>query len=334
MQEDFEPILERQIHHLINYAQGLMHIGQRDIAWVRIGKQAFDKGFRLRDIGKILHAKYHSDFGAILDKVQVKIYTEEAKVKEVLARARVVYAKRDARIEGMTDEETPTFYSCTLCQSFAPTHVCVVTPERAGLCGAYTWLDCRASNEINPTGPNQPIPKGATVDGALGQWEGVNAFVSKASRGAVPHYSAYSIMNEPMTSCGCFECIAVILPTTNGIMVVDRDFQGMTPSGMKFTTLAGTVGGGAINPGFLGHSKLYITSRKYLKAEGGIKRITWMPRKLKDELKERFAKLAASAGLPDLLDRIADETVGTTEEEILPYLEQKQHPALTMDPLM
>jgi acetyl-CoA synthase len=334
MQEDFEPILERQIHHLINYAQGLMHIGQRDIAWVRIGKQAFDKGFRLRDIGKILHAKYHGDFGAILDKVQVKIYTEEPKVKEILARARAVYTKRDARIEGMTDEETPTFYSCTLCQSFAPTHVCVVTPERAGLCGAYTWLDCRASNEINPTGPNQPIPKGVTVDGTLGQWEGVNAFVSKASRGAVPHYSAYSIMNEPMTSCGCFECIAVILPTTNGIMVVDRDFQGMTPSGMKFTTLAGTVGGGAINPGFLGHSKLYITSRKYLKAEGGIKRITWMPKKLKDEIKDRFGKLAAAAGLPDLLDRIADETVGTTEEEILPFLEQKQHPALTMDPLM
>jgi acetyl-CoA synthase len=334
MQEDFEPILERQIHHLINYAQGLMHIGQRDIAWVRIGKQAFDKGFRLRDIGKILHAKYHGDFGAILDKVQVKIYTEEPKVKEILAHARSVYTKRDARIEGMTDEETPTFYSCTLCQSFAPTHVCVVTPERAGLCGAYTWLDCRASNEINPTGPNQPIPKGVTVDGTLGQWEGVNAFVSKASRGAVPHYSAYSIMNEPMTSCGCFECIAVILPTTNGIMVVDRDFQGMTPSGMKFTTLAGTVGGGAINPGFLGHSKLYITSRKYLKAEGGIKRITWMPKKLKDEIKDRFGKLAAAAGLPDLLDRIADETVGTTEEEILPFLEQKQHPALTMDPLM
>ena len=141
-------------------------------------------------------------------------------------------------------------------------------------------------------------------------------------------------MNEPMTSCGCFECIAVILPSTNGIMVVDRDFQGMTPSGMKFTTLAGTVGGGAINPGFLGHSKLYVISRKFLKAEGGIMRITWMPKKLKDELRERFAKRAEALGAPDLLERIADETVGSTEEDILPFLEQKQHPALTMDPLM
>ena len=76
MQEDFEPILERQIHHLINYAQGIMHIGQRDIAWVRVGKGAVDKGFRLSHLGKILHAKFHQDFGAIFDKVQVKVYTE------------------------------------------------------------------------------------------------------------------------------------------------------------------------------------------------------------------------------------------------------------------
>lgn len=334
MQEDFEPILERQIHHLINYAQGMMHIGQRDIMWIRIGKAAVEKGFRLTHLGSILHAKYHSDFGAILDKVQVRIYTDEAKVKEVLAKAKVVYGKRDSRVEGMRDEETDTYYSCTLCQSFAPTHVCMVTPERTGLCGAYSWLDCKASFEINPTGPNQPIPKGKTIDERLGQWEGVNDFVRKASRGVIQGYSAYSIMNEPMTSCGCFECIAAILPMANGIMIVDRDYTDMTPSGMKFTTLAGTVGGGGINPGFVGHSKLYITSRKFIRADGGVSRIAWMPKKLKEEIRERFAKLAAEAGIADLLDRIADETVGRSEEEILPFLQEKNHPALTMEPLM
>ena len=76
MQEDYEPILERQIHHLINYAQGIMHIGQRDIAWLRVSKQAVEKGFKLSDIGVILHAKLHQDFGRIFDKLQVKIYTE------------------------------------------------------------------------------------------------------------------------------------------------------------------------------------------------------------------------------------------------------------------
>lgn len=334
MQPDFEPILERQIHHYINYAQGLMHIGQRDIAWLRIGKSAVEKGFRLDHIGSILHAKIHEHFGNILDKVQVKIFTEEARVAHILDQARNVYKIRDERIAGMTDEQTDPFYSCTLCQSFAPSHVCVVTPERTGLCGAYSWLDCKASCQINPNGPNQPIPKGTTLDAVFGQWSGVNAFVHKASRGKVERFDAYSIMREPMTSCGCFECISAVLPLCNGVMIVDRDFADMTPSGMKFTTLAGTVGGGNVTPGFVGHSKYYISSRKYIAAEGGIKRVVWMPRRLKDEIRERFSKRAGELGLPDLIDRIADETIGTTEEQIMPFLEEQKHPAVTLDPIM
>ena len=332
-QSDFEPILERQIHHLVNYAQGIMHIGQRDIAWYRMAKSAYDKGFRLADIGKILHAKYHGEFGSILDKVQVKIYTEQEKVDEYLEKARAIYKKRDERVEGMQDEDADTFYSCTLCQSFAPNHVCVVTPERTGLCGAYSWLDCKASNEIDPTGPNQPIEKGRIIDERLGQFEGVNEFVNKASRGNVPRYNAYSIMEEPMTSCGCFECIAGVLPTCNGFMTVDRDYRGMTPSGMKFTTLAGTVGGGMVVPGFVGHSKSYIYSRKFISAEQGLLRLVWMPKKLKDEIRDNFMKVTSKLGHPDLIDKIADETIGTTEEEIYPFLEEKGHPALTLDSL-
>ena len=310
-----------------------MHIGQRDIAWYRIAKGAVAKGFSLQDIGKILHAKYHGDFGSILDKVQVKIYTNEDDVKRVLEEARGIYKYRDERVEGMQDEDEDTFYSCTLCQSFAPNHVCVVTPERTGLCGAYSWLDCKASFEINPTGPNQPIEKGKILDQRLGQFEGVNDFVSKASRGNVQRYNAYSIMEEPMTSCGCFECIAGVLPMCSGFMTVDRDYRGMTPSGMKFTTLAGTVGGGQVVPGFVGHSKSYITSRKFISAEQGLLRLVWLPKRLKEEIRERFTRLATELGYPDLIDRIADEDVGTTEEEIYPFLEEKQHPVLTLDPL-
>lgn len=332
-QSDFEPILERQIHHLVNYAQGIMHIGQRDIAWYRISKSAVDKGFTLKDIGRILHAKYHQEFGSILDKVQIKIYTDEAKVNEILKEARATYKIRDERVEGMADEDADLYYSCTLCQSFAPNHVCVVTPERTGLCGAYSWLDCKAAFEIDPTGPNQPIEKGKTLDTRLGQWAGVNDFVEKASRGAVPRYSAYSIMEEPMTSCGCFECIAGVLPMCNGVMTVDRDYRGMTPTGMKFTTLAGTIGGGQVTPGFVGHSKSYITSKKFIAAEQGMLRLVWMPKRLKEEIKERFSKISAELGYPDLIDKIADEDVGTTEEEIYPFLEEKGHPALTLESL-
>ena len=72
----------------------------------------------------------------------------------------------------MSDETANVFYSCTLCQSFAPTHVCVVTPERSGLCGSVSWLDGKAGYEISPTGPNQPIEKGKLVNPDLGQFEG------------------------------------------------------------------------------------------------------------------------------------------------------------------
>ena len=334
MQEDYEPILERQIHHLINYAQGLMHIGQRDIAWLRVSKQAVEKGFKLRDIGIILHAKLHQDFGRIFDKLQVTIFSTEEKVKETVAQARAVYAERDTRIEGMVDETTDTYYSCTLCQSFAPSHVCVISPERTGLCGSYNWMDCKAAFEINPTGPNQPVVKGELIDSKLGQWEGVNEFLFKASRGKIDHYNLYSIIYDPTTACGCMECIAAILPLCNGFMTVNREFPGMTPSGMKFTTLAGTVGGGISTPGFIGHGKYNIIQRKFLSAEGGVLRLVWMPKMLKEEMRDRLVARSAEIGIPDLLDRIADETIGTTEEEILPFLTEKQHPALTMEPLM
>ncbi len=333
-QEDFEPILERQNHHLINQAQGIMHIGQRDIAWLRISKQAVEKGFTLADIGRIIHAKYHQDFGAIFDKIQVKIYTEEEKVKEVLAMARASYNHRDARVENMTDETTDTFYSCTLCQSFAPNHVCVIAPERTGLCGAYNWLDCKASNEINPEGPNQPIQKGEVLDARYGQFKGANDFVYKASRQKVENVSFYSLMVDPMTTCGCCECIAAVLPMANGIMTDDRDYTGMTPCGMKFTTLAGSVGGGAQSPGFLGHSKYNVTQKKFLVGDGGLLRMVWMPKRLKEELGERLKKRAAELGVPDLIDKIADETVATTEEEVIAYCTEKGHPAITMESIM
>ncbi len=334
MQPDFEPILERQIHHLVNYIQGVMHMGQRDIAWIRVSKAAVDKGFTIKDIGVVLHAKFHQDFGAILDKVQVTLYTKKEDVDPLTERARGEYRTRDERVDKMTDEDVEIFYSCTLCQSFAPSHVCAVSPERTGLCGAYNWMDCRASYQINPTGPNQPIEKGEVLDPKLGMFKGVNEFVNKASRGAITQYNFYSMVNEPMTTCGCCECIAAMLPSCNGVMTVNREYTGETPCGMKFTTLAGVMGGGASSPGFVGHSKYNITQRKFIMGDGGLLRMVWMPKVLKDEIRERLIARGEELGHPDLVDKIADETVGLTEEEILPFLEEKGHPALSMPPLI
>jgi acetyl-CoA synthase len=335
MQADFEPVLERQVHTFINEAQGIWHMGQRDINWLRISKGAAKAGFKLEHIGKLLHAKYHDEYSNILDKVQVKLYTNEAQVLELRKQAQAVYADRDARLAGMTDEDVETFYSCLLCQSFAPSHVCVVSPERPGLCGAYSWLDCRAAHEITPSGPNQPITKGSCLEPKIGQWDRVNAFVVSASGGKIERMSQYSMIVDPMTSCGCFECIAAILPMTGGIMIVNREYPEMTPSGMKFSTLAGTVGGGQQVPGFIGHSKYYIGSKKFIAAEGGIKRIVWMPTVLKQEIHDGFVKRAEELGLggEKFLAQIADETNATTEEQVLEFITNAGHPVTTMDPM-
>jgi acetyl-CoA synthase len=334
MQKDFEPILERQIHTFLNEAMGIFHMGQRNMCWVRISKDAYNKGFRLKHFGVILHARLQDTFGSIVDKAQVTIYTKEEDVEKHMAEAVKAYDERDDRLAGMTDESVDTFYSCTLCQSFAPNHLCIVKPERLGLCGAYTWLDAKASFELNPSGPNQPIKKGECTDPVRGEWKGINDFVYQKSNKTLERFHGYSIVTYPETSCGCFECIIAILPEANGFMVVNREYAGMTPCGMKFSTLAGSVGGGQQTPGFMGVGRLYLISKKFISADGGLKRLVWMSKELKDHLGDKLKKRCEEIGDPDFINKIADETNATTSEELLAHLEKVQHPAMAMEPVM
>ena len=334
MQKDFEPILERQIHSFLNEAMGIFHMGQRDMCWIRISKDAKNKGLKLKHFGVILHARFHDVFSAIADKVQVTIYTKQEDIEKNIKEAQLSYDERDARVAGMTDESVDLFWTCTLCQSFAPNHVCIIKPERLGLCGAYNWLDAKASNELNPTGPNQPVKKGQCLDPVKGEWTGVNEAVAQKSNRSLDRFCGYSIMDSPETSCGCFECIIAILPEANGFMVVNREYAGPTPAGMGFSTLAGTIGGGQQTPGFMGVGRLYIASKKFISAEGGLKRVVWMPKELKEALSDKLKKRCEELGDPDFINKIADETVAADMETLLPHLEKVGHPALTMEAVM
>lgn len=334
MKKDFEPVLERRIHNFVNYGEGSWHVAQRDIIWVRLTREAVSHGVRMEHLGKLIAAKFRMDFPTLVDASQVTIITDPEKVLEAKRQAEAVYAERDDRIRGMKDDDVDTYYSCTLCQTFAPNHVCIITPERPALCGAITWLDGKTAYEMSPSGANQPVRKGTRIDGSLGEYEGINRFVKKASHGEVDRCALYSIMDAPMTCCGCFEAIALILPEVNGVMVVSREFKGETPSGMSFSTLAGTIGGGAQTPGFIGISKNYLLSDRFLQSEGGISRVVWMPLNLKEEIGARLKEKLEKAGNPGLYDKIADETKAVTLEDLITFLTSAGHPALTMDPLM
>ncbi len=107
----------------------------------------------------------------------------------------------------------------------------------------------------------------------------------------------------------------------------------MTPAGMTFSTLAGMAGGGLQTPGVMGLGKYYIISPKFIKSEGGLRRVVWMSKNLKETMAEELQAAAEREGVPDLLEKIADGSIATTVEELLPYLEEHEHPALMMDPL-
>ncbi|MFZ7132772.1 MAG: acetyl-CoA decarbonylase/synthase complex subunit alpha/beta [Eubacteriales bacterium] len=336
MEEDFEPVLERRLHYFMNYIEGVMHIGQRNIAWIRIGKESYEKGLRLTHIGEIIYAKMRDEFDTVVDKCQVTIYTDAEKVKELEQKLAIPkYVSRDKRLASLIDENVDTFYSCTLCQSFAPAHVCIVTPERLGLCGAVSWLDAKATKELDPTGACQPVPKEGLEDEVRGIWTEVSKAVDVASQGAVSRVSLYSILEDPMTSCGCFECICGIVPEANGVVIVNREYGDVSPVGMTFGELASMTGGGVQTPGFMGHGRHFIGSKKFMSAEGGLARIVWMPKELKDDVRDRLNVAAKDLyDIDNFTDMICDETIATESEGLLEFLEAKGHPALTLDPIM
>ena len=336
MQPDFEPVIERKFHNYINCIEGVYHTGQRDMQRIRIGKEAYNAGFRIRHIGEVLYTQVKNEFEAVVDKCQVTVYTDPAECTRIRHEVAIpVFDKRDARLENLTDETVDVYYSCILCQAFSPSHVCVVTPERLGLCGAVSWLDAKATNELDPNGPCQIITKERPIDENLGSYEDVDEAVQKFSQGALEHVTLYSIMQDPMTSCGCFECICGIEPFSNGVVIANCEYAGMTPLGMTFSEMASMTGGGVQTPGFMGHGKHFISSKKFMKAEGGIERIVWMPKELKETVAERLNKTAKELyGIDNFTDMIGDETNTTDPEELVAFLTEHNHPALSMDPMM
>ncbi len=336
MQSDFEPVFERKFHSYINCVEGIMHTGQRDMIRVRISKDTFAAGFRAKDLAEVLYCNVMNEFDAVVDKCSVTIVTDAAECTKLRHELAVpAYDARDERLTSLTDESVPVYYSCIMCQAFSPSHVCVVTPERLGLCGAVSWLDAKATNQLDPEGPCQVITKERVIDENLGRYEDVDEAVNKFSQGALEHVTLYSIMENPMTSCGCFECICGIEPFSNGVIIANREYAGMTPLGMTFADLAGMTGGGVQTPGFMGHGKHFISSKKFMKAEGGVERIVWMPKDLKDQVSERLNETAKELyGIDNFCDMIGDETIATEPEALLEYLTEKGHPALGLEPMM
>ena len=321
LEEDFEGVIERRIHEYANYIEGFMHLNQRYDIWGRVSRKAYNKGFTsLAVVGKVLAQLLKNEL-PIIECIQINFYTDPDLITPLYAEARRTYDKRDARAHGLTDEDVDVFYGCALCQSFAPSHVCIVTPQRYANCGAISWFDGRAAARIDPKGAIFPIEKGECLDSVKGEYTGINESAKKRSLGEVSRVYLYSAFTCPHTSCGCFEGIAFYIPEVEGFGVVMRGYRDVTVNGLPFSTMADSTAGGRQVDGFHGISLEYMRSSKFIAADGGYARIVWMPAELKEQLREFIPE--------DIASRIATENDVTTVDELQSFLAEHAHPVVT-----
>jgi len=318
VEPDLEGVIERRIHAYCNYVEGLMHLNQRYDIWIRLSKKSFRKGLNSFEIlGKILVRLFKSEL-PIIERIQITFITDPPTVEKMLSEARQIYDARDARARGLKDEEVDSFYGCILCQSFAPTHVCVITPQRYANCGAISWFDGRASARIDPKGPVFRIERGEMLDSLRGEFSGVNEAAKEKTLGEVTRVYLYAAFGFPHTSCGCFEATAFYIPEVEGFGIVQRDFVGPTVNGLPFSTMADSTAGGRQIDGFHGLSIEYMRSPKFLQADGGWERIAWIPSKLKERVKDFIPK--------ELVEKIATENDVKNVDELKTFLQAKDHP--------
>jgi len=318
LDKDAEPIIERRIHMFTNYTEGWYHMNQRQDIWIRMNKDAAKKGFdSLKELGEIYILLFTSEL-SIIEKISVTFITDEKKVEELLPQALKVYEARDARLRGLRDEDVDTFYGCVLCQSFAPTHVSIISPDRIANCGAINWFDGRAAAKIDPEGPIFAIPKGELTDPVKGEYTGVNEVERERSLGTYDQVYLYSAFEHPHTSCGCFQAICFYIPEVDAFGIVHREFVGRTVIGETFSHMAGVTSGGRQVEGSCGMALELIRSPKFFQADGGLYRVAWLPK----EVKERYKDVIPE----DLYDKIATEEDVSNPEELVEFLEKVGHP--------
>jgi len=320
LEEDLEAVFERRVHEFCNFVNGIMHLNQRYTNWMRISKAAVEKGFNSFDLlGTVLIRLYKAEL-PIIEQAQVTFYTDPKAIEAPHAMAMEVYNKRDERARTIHDEDVDMFYGCVLCQSFAPTHACCITPDRTSLCGSINWFDARAAAKVDPKGPLFEVPPGECKDKFAGEYTGVNEMIKKRSLGEIDRIFLYSGMEFPHTSCGCFEAIDFYIPEVNGHGIVDRNYGDVAINGLPFSAMANQTGGGKQMPGFNGISIQYIVSPKFQQYDGGQSMIVWMNSSVKERVAEFLPK--------DVVDKIATENEVQDINQLRDWLKEQNHPVV------
>lgn len=258
-----------------------------------------------------------------LDRVGVKIFRNSERLRAEAVEAAREHAERTQFVKNMSEENTDIFGACTECRPFSLDHTCILTPERLPMCASRTYHTVKAAALFGSTVlphkrrseqrlPLRSIfPKGAVIDEAAGEYEGVNRVYAEMTGGRIGRVQLHSLRQCPPTSCGCFQNLAFWIESVGGIGIMSRNSQAAAPDGSRWYELANRAGGKQA-PGILGVSTSYLRSKHFLKGDGGMANVVWMDRKLKESLQDALP--------PDA--RVATETDVTTLDELKAFIER------------
>jgi len=325
--EDYLDLLTRWTYFALEEGEGWMLLNTRDTIWLRLHKKYAAK-HDFKHLGQAMLNLCKIQF-PLVEKAEVKILvaTEElggAKLtREIVERVCKPYWERvDESARKFSDEDADTFYGCTICQTFAPSHVCVVAPDRPPYCGIITWIGAKVMCDLDPYGYIFEMPLGECVDRWGGEYTGVNEKIYEKSNRTYKRVVMYSAVTYPQTNCGCFEAAIFYIPAVDGLGLVDRRYSGETPLGMTFSRLAGLISGGQQNHGYCGISFRSPSSRKFVRADGGWRRVVWMPKEYKQSLTEFIPA--------ELQEKIATEEDCVEPSELKAFLKRVGHPVVTL----
>ena len=148
----------------------------------------------------------------------------------------------------------------------------------------------------------------------------MNDAVKKKSLGEITRVWLYTGFGYPHTSCGCFEGIAFYIPEVDGFGIVHRGYREVAVNGLAFSTLADSTAGGRQVDGFHGISIEYMRSPKFLQADGGWNRVVWLPKEVKERVKDFIPA--------ELADKVATEEEAKTIDELKAFLKEHNHPVV------
>ena len=325
--EDYLDLLTRWTYFALEEGEGWMLLNTRDTIWLRLHKKDAHK-HDFKHLGQAMINLCKIQF-PLVERADVKILVATEALggakytKELIDTVCVPYwEKADEQTRRFSDEDVDCFYGCTICQTFAPSHVCVVAPDRPPYCGIITWIGAKVMCDLDPYGYIFEMPLGECVDPWGGEYTGVNDKIFEKSNRSYKRVVMYSSITYPQTNCGCFEAAIFYIPEVDGLGLVDRRCSGDTPLGMTFSRLAGLISGGMQNHGYCGISFRTPRSKKFVRADGGWHRIVWIPQEYKQMLAEAIPEA--------MYNKIATEDDCVDPEELKAFLRRVDHPVVQL----